>query len=236
MAVRLIECHRVLKNTGSLYLHCDPTMSHYLKIVLDCVFGESNFRNEIVWYYQTSSGGPKKHFIKNTDTILFYAKGERTTFKLIKEEWPKVTLKKLQRDEHGIYRMNAGKKYYIDSKGKRIDNVWNITLSSRSKERTGYPTQKPVALLERIIKASSNKGDIVLDPFCGCATTCIAAEKLGRKWIGIDKSVVAYNLVRKRLQKEIHIDFLTPNNPIIKYTHQREMIKVKTIPKWAMCM
>ena len=195
MVERLIWMKGILKPTGSLYLHCDPTASHYIKVMLDAIFGHENFRNEIVWYYQTSSGAPKKHFIKNTDTILFYGRGENTTFNIVREEWPEATLKKWQRDDTGIYRMNAGKKYYIDPNGKRIDNVWNITLSSRSKERLGYATQKPLALLERIIQASSNEGHVVLDPFCGCATTLEAAHNLKRRWIGIDIAIHAIKRV-----------------------------------------
>ena len=201
MAVRLVEMRRILKPTGSIYLHCDPTMSHGLKLAMDAIFGVANFRNEIIWHYRTSSGAPQKHFIKNTDALLFYSQTGKYEFNMQREPWPEKTLKKWQTDEHGkIYRTNAGKRYYIDPDGKRIDNVWEITLSSRSTERIGYPTQKPLALLERIIKASSNEGDLILDPFCGCATTCVAAEKLKRQWIGIDISATAADIVKRRLE------------------------------------
>ncbi len=202
MAVRLLEMRRVLKPTGSIYLHCDPTASHYLKAVLDAIFGWKQFRNEIVWHYQTSSGKPQGHFIKNTDTVLFYGKGRKSTFNIIREPWPEKTLRKWQRDGKGIYRTNNGKRFYIDPDGKRIDNLWSMTLSSRSRERTGYPTQKPLTLYDRIIRASSNEGDIVLDPFAGCATTLVAAERLGRQWVGIDIWERAHEVVLQRLDQE----------------------------------
>ena len=200
MANRLLECHRVLKPTGSLYLHCDPTMNYLLRMVLDAIFGRKRLQNEIIWHYTTSSGKPKKHFIKNTDTIYFYSKTTKSRFNTIREPWPESTLRKWQRDEHGIYRTNNGKRYYIDPDGKRADNVWNITLSSRSTERVGYPTQKPLALLRRIIEASSNPGDVVLDPFCGCGTTVHAAQELGRQWAGVDICVTACQVIEKRLR------------------------------------
>ncbi len=199
MAVRLMECHRILKNTGSLYLHCDPTMSHYLKIVLDCIFGEDNFRNEVVWSYSTG-GVSKRHFAKKHDIILFYSKTSKKCF-----NQPRIPSKDSKRfniqDNYGkMYYEKAGNRYYLDE-GVAMTDVWDVyPVRNVSKERTGYPTQKPLALLERIVQASSNKGDVVLDPFCGCATTCIAAEKLERQWIGIDVSVTAYDLVRKRMR------------------------------------
>ena len=200
MANRLLECHRVLKPTGSLYLHCDPTMNYLLRMVLDAIFGRKRLQNEIIWHYTTSSGKPKKHFIKNTDTIYFYSKTTKSRFNTIREPWPESTLRKWQRDEHGIYRTNNGKRYYINPDGKRADNVWKITLSSRSTERVGYPTQKPLALLRRIIEASSNPGDVVLDPFCGCGTTVHAAQELGRQWAGVDICVTACQVIEKRLR------------------------------------
>ena len=211
MAIRLIECHRVLKDTGSLYLHCDPTMSHYLKILLDCIFGEENFRNEIVWCYSIG-GKSKKDFGKKHDIILRYSmnkdyffckKGasiprkENTHMKTGIENSRKYQ-EKVDKRTKKVYR------YYLDE-GKIAEDYWiDIeTLNREDKERTGYPTQKPLALLERIIKASSNKGDFVLDPFCGCATTCVASEKLSRKWIGIDVSHKAHDLVKERIAKEV---------------------------------
>ena len=196
MAIRLIECHRILKATGSIYLHCDPTMSHYLKLVLDCIFGELNFQNEIVWGYRTG-GVSKKHFLRKHDVIFYYAQNAKKNYfqplteKIIYEK-PFFTSKK---DEEG----NLYADVYVRDIWNDIKPVINV-----SSERTGYPTQKPLALLERIIQTSCPEAGIVLDPFCGCATTCVAAEKLSRKWIGIDVSHKAYELVQKRLKKEVH--------------------------------
>lgn len=205
MAPRLVELHRVLKPGGQIYLHCDTTAGHYLKVLLDCIFGGGNFMNEIVWHYQTSSGSPKLTLIRNHDLIYRYAKSPRkeVTWNAPKEPWPETTLKKWQKDEEGrIYREQKkyNKRYYIDPEGKLMDDVWNITLASRSAERLGYPTQKPLALLERIIRASSNPGDTVLDPFCGCGTAIDAAQMLDRKWIGIDITHLAVNLMRHRMR------------------------------------
>ncbi len=235
MAIRLMECHRILKETGSLYLHCDSTMSHYLKLVLDCIFGEKNFRNEIVWHY-TKMGNPSYSFRKNADYILFYTKSRISIFHEVSLGRPSIFYerhKKLVKDNKLYYRdikntndslmhskirvfekENTEKKDLDDlpvfdfSNEKdqiKADNVWNIPpINNLTKERTGYPTQKPLALLERIIQASSNTGGVVLDPFCGCATTCVAAEKLGRAWIGIDVSIKAYELVQTRIKNEVY--------------------------------
>jgi DNA modification methylase len=204
MAVRLIELHRVLKPTGSLYLHCDPTASHYLKILLDAVFGETKFQNEIIWSYRRWPTRARQ-FQRMHDTILFYTKSlEPGVFNTIYQEASESSKKRWK-----------GKKQKVtfDSEGNRnptletdetssvpINSVWPVPLiAPSSKERLGYPTQKPVALLERIISASSNPGDVVLDPFCGCGTTVHAAEKLGREWIGIDITHVAITLIETRL-------------------------------------
>ena len=196
MAIRLIEMHRILKDTGSIYLHCDPTMSHYLKILMDCIFGEQNFRNEIVWGYRTG-GISKKHFPKKHDINLCYGKTSNTYHNPVQET---ILYEKPFFTDHTSPNENG--KYETDV---YVRDVWEDIkpLLNLSKERTGYPTQKPLALLERIIKASSQEGDIVLDPFCGCATTCVAAELLDRKWVGIDVSKEAYHLVELRLKKEI---------------------------------
>ena len=205
MAIRLIECRRILNNKGSLYLHCDPTMSHYLKILLDCIFGEKNFRNEVIWCYR-GAGYPKNDFGKRHDIILRYTSTNKYIFNLdeIREEYAEATKKRFK---HYIGNIREGKDFgqqSLNSKGKHPDDWLQIQpIAPSAKERTGYPTQKPIALLERIIKASSNEGDMVLDPFCGCATTCVASEKLNRKWIGIDVSVKAYELVKIRVEKEI---------------------------------
>ncbi len=220
MAVRLIQCHRVLKHTGSLYLHCDPTMSHYLKILLDCIFDEKNFRNEIVWCY-SNSGRSKASFTSKHDIIFSYGKSEACYF----DYTIPVSKKYLdshyrQKDKDGKVcriRIDAGKeRIYYPEEGVTCNDWWADipSLNSVTKERTGYPTQKPIALLERIIKASSNKGDVILDPFCGCATTCVTAEKLDRKWIGIDISHKAYELVKDRLNKEIEADLFDWNKEI----------------------
>ena len=208
MAIRLIECYRVLKSTGSLYLHCDPTMSHYLKTTLDCIFGEKNFRNEIVWSYNTRTM-PTAWFARKHDIILMYAKHNNPTFCIdeVRIPYRQESLNQYNKvDEHGRrYKpQSGGLRTYLNEKGQPCPDVWEIqVIGSRSKERTGYPTQKPLALLDRIIKASSNKGDLVLDPFCGCATTCVSAENNGRYWIGIDVSAKAYDLVKERLDREV---------------------------------
>ncbi len=204
MAIRLIECHRILKDAGSLYLHCDPTMSHYLKILLDCVFGEKNFRNEIVWCY-TFPGNFPKDFPRRHDVIFRYAKSENYRFSNDEIRLPYKASFTEARGLHGFNAYDAKKKFSRHSKGKVPEDWWAdiSNVSQWRHELLGYPTQKPLALLERIIQASSKKGDLVLDPFCGCATTCIAAEKLGRKWVGIDISIKAYELVQERLKKEV---------------------------------
>ena len=205
MAIRLIEMRRILKDTGSIYLHCDPTMSHYLKILLDIVFGEQNFRNEIIWWYSTG-GVSKNRFSKKHDVIFYYVKNDKEfLFNSLQEK----SYTKSKSRKAGVINYGGGEaEFFQDDKGVynivNMKDTWNISyIGSTHSERTGYPTQKPLALLERIIQASSNEGDIVLDPFCGCATTCIASEKLNRKWIGIDVSVKAYELVKERLKKEV---------------------------------
>ena len=194
MAQRIIEMHRVLKDTGSLYLHCDPTASHYLKIILDWVFGKDNFRNEIIWSYQTG-GVSKKWFGKKHDIVFLYTKTDDYFIDLsrVKEKRTDEVLRRLSTGSENATRAKDTERLPFD--------VWNIqALNAMSKERTGYPTQKPLKLLNRIIEASSNPGDLVMDPFCGCATTCVAAQNLHRKWIGIDVSDVAVDLVATRLQ------------------------------------
>ncbi len=206
MAIRLIECHRILKDTGSLYLHCDPTMSHYLKILLDCVFGEKNFRNEIVWCYTRMSAKGQRKLSQAHDIIFWYCKSNRWTFNVDEIRLPYAQGSK-NREGYTLNRLGSGYskegKTVLNPIGKFPEDWMTYIPYLRGKERTGYPTQKPLALLERIIQASSKKGELVLDPFCGCATTCIAAEKLGRKWVGIDISIKAYELVQARLKKEV---------------------------------
>lgn len=198
MAIRLIECERILKTTGSIYLHCDPTMSHYLKTMMDCIFGEGHFQNEVAWCYKSGGASPKRRFSKKHDVILWYSKTNSYLFNPQQE--------KSYNRNFAPYNF-AGVKEYQDEMGwytlVGMKDYWNIDMVGRtSGERTGYPTQKPLVLLERIINASSNESDIVLDPFCGCATTCVAVERLNRKWVGIDVSIKAYELVKERLLKE----------------------------------
>jgi site-specific DNA-methyltransferase (adenine-specific) len=212
MAVRLTELHRVLKPTGSLYLHCDPTASHYLKLILDAVFGSYCYRTEIIWSrskgFKRSSARrfPHKH-----DTIFFYCKDPQSIvfnpqYRPHKLEY----IKRFKKDAEGrLYRDDVNptgggrRKIYLDEvEGDLVESTWyDITpLNPIAKERLGYPTQKPEALLERIVKASSNEGDLVLDPFCGCGTTVTVAERLHRRWLGIDITHLAITLIKKRLQ------------------------------------
>jgi len=208
MSQRIIEMHRILKETGSIYLHCDPTASHYLKILLDFVFGKNNFRNEIVWHY-TGNSVPKYCLPRKHDTIYWYCKGKQPLFfpNNILLPYSELTEKRYNHtDKEGRrYKISAlrnGKQEIVYMKeGKYPDDVWDIPVI-RGAERTGYPTQKPLALLHRIIKASSNEGDTVLDPFCGCATTCVAAQQLGRKWIGIDIEKQSVKILIERLSDD----------------------------------
>ena len=206
MTQRMIELHRILKDTGSIYLHCDPTASHYLKILLDEIFGKNNFMNEIVWSYQTG-GISKKWFGRKHDIILFYAKNkDNNIIDLIqvKEKRSQEVLRRLATGNESATRAKDSERLPFD--------VWQIpALNAMAKERTGYPTQKPLALLERIIKASSKEGDLVLDPFCGCATTCVASEMFGRKWIGIDIEEQAVKILTERLSHAGGLDGLEEN-------------------------
>jgi DNA modification methylase len=258
MCIRLIELKRVLKDTGSIYLHCDPTASHYLKILMDTIFGVMNLRNEIIWKRTTSHGDWKqgaKQLGRVHDTILFYSKSESNTwntpfipfseeqinqqyyktdsanrrYRLVTPtakkpggdtsyEWKgvkppkgrfwaytKAKMEEMDKNKQ-LYYSNTGQPYiiyYLDERpGVAAQSVWTdiSPMSPTSKERLGYATQKPEALLERIIKASSNEGDVVLDPFCGCGTAVVVAEKLKRKWIGIDITHLAIGLMKWRLK------------------------------------
>ena len=252
MAVRLIEMHRILKPTGSLYLHCDPTMSHYLKLVMDSIFGKANFRNEIVWK-RTTAHNDSAVYGGIHDTILYYSKGNSSTLNEQYQPYSDEYLKRYKHtDENGkrfldrdltagslsgggyqyewngitkIWRCpfttmqeyhKSGKLYYTrngtprlkqfldDMPGVPVQDVWiDIPpINSQAKERVGYPTQKPLALLDRIIKASSHEGDTVFDPFCGCATTLVAADRLQRDWIGIDISAKAAELIVERIRDD----------------------------------
>ncbi len=261
MCVRLLELKRVLKDTGSIYLHCDPTASPYLRVLLDTIFGPANFRNEIIWKRTTSHGDWKqgaRQLGRVHDTVLFYAKSAKNTwntpfvpfsseqveqqyykvdvegrrYRLVTPtakkpggdtsyEWKGVrppkgrywayTKEKMEEmDRQGrLYYSSTGQPYiiyYLDERpGVAAQSVWTDVspMSPTSKERLGYQTQKPLALLERIIKASSNEGDIVLDPFCGCGTAVVAAQRLNRKWIGIDITYLAIGLMEWRLKNMV---------------------------------
>ena len=228
MGVRLLEMHRVLKPTGSLYLHCDQTANGYLRLMLDAIFGRKQIRNEIVWGYSKWTNATSS-WQRNHDTILFYAKGKKNTFN---KQYGEMTASMKRIRERGyndgssggvpilrVYDRNsplAQKKiasgryapeniYYIDNPapGSPLPDWWDISiLNSQDDDNTGYPTQKPIDLYKRIIAASSNEGDVVLDPFCGCATTLIAAQQLDRRWLGIDLWPRSLDLVRERLTEE----------------------------------
>ena len=201
MAVRLIEMKRILKDNGSLYLHCDPVFSHYLKAVLDFIFGEENFRNEIIWSYPASPSSAKRDFARKHDVIFRYVKSSKFVFNTddIRVAYSLASLERIKYQARASTVM-SGSVIKLQKAGKVPTTVWaDIQQAYRYRsEATGYPTQKPLALLERIIKASSNRGDIVLDPFCGCATTCLAAEKLDRQWLGIDKNPQTYYMIYYR--------------------------------------
>ena len=258
MAIRLIELHRVLKPTGSLYLHCDPVGSHYLKLLLDGVFGPRQFRTEITWKrssaHNDAKQGRRQHG-RIHDTLFFYTKGETWTWNAVYTDYDQDYLDSFYRhvepetgrryrlgdltgpggaakgnpsyevmgvtrfwrysqermedliEQGRVIQTNPGtvpqyKRYLDEMIGVPIQDVWTDVppISAQSKERLGYPTQKPLALLERIIAASSNEGDVVLDPFCGCGTAVHAAQKLGRQWIGIDVTHLAISLIEKRMK------------------------------------
>ncbi|MCY4617823.1 MAG: DNA methyltransferase [Chloroflexi bacterium] len=226
MCVRLLEMHRVLKSTGSLYLHCDPTVSHYLKSLLDAIFGKQSFRNEVIWGYRGMPSKANKWQAKH-DVLLFYARSAGNTFNVQRgdfTEGPMATYQSAMRRGYNanhsrnmvtIFDEEKYRQAVVDGKipegmresyytgvGPPLRDWWDdirILGGPQNRERVDYPTQKPLALIERIIAASSNEGDVVLDPFCGCATACIAAEKLNRRWIGIDISDVAWELVNQRM-------------------------------------
>ena len=251
MAQRMVELHRVLKPTGSIYLHCDPTASHYLKLLMDAVFGPDRFQNEIVWKRQSAHSDARRYGSVH-DTLLFYAKsddfvwnpsfqpydseyveqyyryvdddgrrfmsgdlsaaglqggGYQYEWKGVVRVWrvPFETMERLDAERRVFYTRNGiprMKRYLDEAKGNPVQDMWSDIQSLRSwhVERLGYPTQKPAGLLERIIQASSNEGDVVLDPFCGCGTAIAEAERLGRRWMGIDITHLAISLLKSRLQ------------------------------------
>jgi site-specific DNA-methyltransferase (adenine-specific) len=223
MAPRLVELRRVLRASGSLYLHCDPTASHYLKVLLDGVFGPGCFRNEIIWRYRRWPAKARR-FQRMHDVVLFYTATARSehTFPTLYgyEKLAESTLKtfgtKKQRADFSSGRRKPGVEdaetqgpplsdyWEVDdlaAGGAPLSDAWEIgVIAAIGRERTGYPTQKPEALLERVVRASTNEGDVVLDPFCGCGTTLAVAERLRRRWIGIDVAHFAVDMVRDRLR------------------------------------
>ena len=203
MAVRLLELKRILKNTGSIYLHCDPTMSHYLKLMMDAIFGRKNFRNEIVWCYSRPSAPKQRQLSRVHDIIFWYSKGDIWVFNPDSIRQPYAESSK-ERDGYSANKSKvADGTVQLDSRGKFPESwIYIPPLKGNSKESVGYPTQKPLKLLDRIIKASSNPENIVFDPFCGCATTLVAADRLHRQWIGIDISSKAVDLVINRIKQD----------------------------------
>ena len=190
LGVRLLEMRRVLKPTGSIYLHCNPTASHYIKAAMDAVFGKKNFRNEIAWCYR-GGGVPKNGFGRKHDLIFRYSKTNSVIFNVdpVRIPYSPDSKDRLTYKARSFRKNKTYDNYQQNPKGKHPEDWWEIQpIMPSSKERTGYPDQKPVKLYERIILASSNPGDLVLDPFCGCGTTIMAARKHKRQWIGIDRS------------------------------------------------
>ncbi len=209
MCIRLLELNRVLKETGSIYLHCDPTASHYLKILLDGIFGKKNFKNEIVWCYRRWSAGAKR-FQRQHDVILFYSKTADNVFNDLYIPLSAGTIKRWKGKKQQAVFDEEGKRSATsvedESEGTPMPDWWNISIiNPAARERLGYPTQKPEALLDLIIQASTNEGDVVLDPFCGCGTTISVAHRLKRQWIGIDVTHLAIDLIKWRLKNQYGI-------------------------------
>ncbi len=199
----LVELHRVLAPTGSLFLHLDHRMSAHARIALDAVFGRGGFRNEIVWRYGLGGRAPANAFARKHDVLLFYARGPANTFHRLRGEvTPAMAAKYAHSDEQGRYQNAHGRRYYLKG-GKPFDSVWEIpSIAPTSGERTGYPTQKPLALLERAIAATTDPGALVIDPFVGSGTTAVAAQRLGRRFIVGDSSPEAIEVTRGRLERE----------------------------------
>ena len=259
LSVRLMQMHRLLKPTGSLFLHCDPTASHYIRACLDSIFGYKNYRNEIIWHHP-KIGVASRKFTSNTDTIFFYTKSDLYLFIPQKLDEPnelynrwkrKITngilyyreaktikdspaKSKIRQREKALGRELRDDDVVVDfndpENWKVVDNVWKQTfLRGNSKENCGYPTQKPLILYKRIIEATTETGGVVLDPFAGCATTCVAAEILGRQWVGIDLWGEVAKVVRDRMDKAqlqvMHEDIL-----LTKRIPKRRANKEKAVP------
>ena len=204
MAVRLLEMRRGLKETGSIYLHCDPTASHYLKLLMDSVFGKANFQNEIVWCYRKWTRRATR-FPAAHDIMLLFAKGEKPTYNVQHIPVSTGTMKRWKGQAQDSVFVDGVRQQIATEKESKTPcpDWWEISIiNPNAKERTGYPTQKPLALLERVIRASSNPDDLILDPFCGCATALVAADRLGRRWAGIDLSELAVKLVDDRIAED----------------------------------
>jgi site-specific DNA-methyltransferase (adenine-specific) len=226
---RIIECKRVLKDDGSIFLHCDRNASHYLRIALDEVFGFDNFQSEIIWSYKRWSNA-KKGLLNAHQAIFFYSKTQNCKFNTIYTDYSETTnldqiFQKRKRGENGktIYQKDdSGKCELMEQKnGVPLSDVWEIPyLNPKAKERVGYPTQKPILLLERIIKIASNEGDTVLDPFCGSGTTLVAAKLLNRKYIGIDELSEAIELTKRRLDRPIRTESMLLKNGKEAYRNQ----------------
>ena len=236
----LIETHRVLKDTGSVFLHCDKTASHYLRILLDKVFGSINFQSEIIWSYKRWSNS-KKGLLNSHQVIFFYSKSKDFKFNNIFTEYSATTnidqiLQDRQKDENGksIYKKDACGNIIIgkEKKGVPLSDVWEIPyLNPKAKERTGYPTQKPVLLLNQILSIVTDENDLVIDPFCGSGTTCVSAKHLKRNFIGIDISSDAVELANKRLEEMIITESFLLRNGIEEYQakSESELSLLKTI-------
>ena len=199
----LHELHRVLAPTGSLFLHLDHRMSAHARIALDRVFGRSCFRNEIIWRYGLGGRAPANAFARKHDVLLFYARGPANTFHRLRGDiTPAMDAKYSHSDEHGRYQHAHGKRYYLKG-GKPFDSVWDIpSIAPTASERAGYPTQKPLALLERVVSATTNPGALVIDPFVGSGTTAVAAQRLGRRFVAGDRSPEAISVTCRRLVRE----------------------------------
>lgn len=212
LKIRLIEVQRILKPTGSLFLHCDNSASHYIKVMLDEIFGINNFRSEIIWTYKRWSNA-KKGLLDSHQTIFFYSKSSNYKFNKIYTDYSPTTnidqlLQDRKRDYNGktIYKKNSNGDIVLsnEKKGVPLSDVWEIPfLNPKAKERVGYPTQKPILLLEKIIAISTNEGDLVLDPFCGSGTTLVASLLKNRNFIGIDINPDAISLAQERLSNPV---------------------------------
>ena len=201
---RLYEMKRLLKKTGSIYVHCDWHASHYIKVEMDKIFGYENFLNEVIWHYGLGAFRATRNYPRKHDSLLFYSKSSNHTFNIQRSEPTETMLNKYRHtDEHGRYMLSYGKRYYLKG-GKPFDTLWEVpALAPTSGERIGYPTQKPEDLLERIINASSNEDDIVADFFCGGGTTAAVAQRLRRRWITCDQSRVAVAITADRLTWQV---------------------------------